>query len=94
MSRAVELPTTRLIFAAGSHWTRTTSFRVAKSGVVEPNVPHRHHDAIEFPDGSNVLVTLLTGGQRATVLQLPVVHQLSERTTKAEEQESTPASTA
>jgi len=41
--------------------------------VVEPNVPHRHHDAIEFPDGSNVLVTLLTDGQRATVLQLPVV---------------------
>ena len=31
-------------------WTRTTSFRVAKFGVVEPNVPHRHHDAIEFPD--------------------------------------------
>jgi hypothetical protein len=74
--------------------TRTTSFRVAKVAVVEPNVPHRHHDAIEFPDGSNVLVTLLTEGQRATVLQLPVVHQISERTTKAEEHGSTPASVA
>jgi hypothetical protein len=75
-------------------WTRTTSFRVAKFGVVEPNVPHRHHDAIEFPDGSNVLVTLLTEGQRATVLQLPVVHQISERTTKADEHGSTSASAA
>jgi hypothetical protein len=75
-------------------WTRTTSFRVAKFGVVEPNVSHRHHDAIEFPDGSNVLVTLLTEGQRATVLQLPVVHQISQRTTTAEELGSTPASAA
>src|SRR4029079_17360890 len=81
------LPGTELAFERddkydrGWIWTRTTSFRVAKFGVVEPNVPHRHHDAIEFPDGSNVLVTLLTEGQRATVLQLQVVHQISQRTT-------------
>ena len=75
-------------------WARTASFRVAKFGVVEPNVPDRHHDAIEFPDGSNVLVTLLIEGQRATVLQLPVDHQISERTTKAEEHGSTPAAAA
>ena len=30
-----------------------------------------HHDALEFPDGQIVLVTNLTEGQRATVLQLP-----------------------
>jgi len=54
-----------------------SNFRVAKFGVVEPNVPHRHHDALEFPDGNNVLVTLLVEGQRSTVLQLPVVHQIS-----------------
>jgi hypothetical protein len=30
-----------------------------------------HHDALEFPDGQIVLVTLLTEGQQATVLQLP-----------------------
>lgn len=94
------LPGTELAFEQdvkydqGWIWTRTTSFRVAKFGVVEPNVPHRHHDAIEFPDGSNVLVTLLVEGQRATVLQLPVVHQISGRTTKAEEHGSTPASAA
>src|SRR5258706_13335990 len=69
-------------------------FRVARFGVVEPNVPDRHHDAIEFPDGSNVLVTLLVEGQRATVLQLPVVHQISGRTTRAEEHGTTPAAAA
>src|SRR5262249_47234402 len=32
-----------------------------------------HHDALEFPDGQVVLLTRLCEGQRATVLQLPVV---------------------
>ena len=92
------LPGTELAFEQdvkydqGWIWTRTTSFRVAKFGVVEPNVPHRHHDAIEFPDGNDVLVTLLVEGQRATVLQLPVVHQISERTTKAEARKHTGSS--
>jgi hypothetical protein len=30
-----------------------------------------HHDALEFPDGQIVLLTLLSEGQQATVLQLP-----------------------
>jgi hypothetical protein len=30
-----------------------------------------HHDALEFPDGRIVLLTMLCEGQRATVLQLP-----------------------
>jgi hypothetical protein len=30
-----------------------------------------HHDALEFPDGKVVLLTLLREGQQATVLQLP-----------------------
>jgi hypothetical protein len=30
-----------------------------------------HHDALEFPDGHIVLLTLLCEGQQATVLQLP-----------------------
>jgi hypothetical protein len=30
-----------------------------------------HHDALEFPDGRSILLTLLCEGQRATVLQLP-----------------------
>jgi hypothetical protein len=31
-----------------------------------------HHDALEFPDGRTVLLTLLCERQTATVLQLPV----------------------
>ena len=31
----------------------------------------KHHDALEFPDGRIVLLTRLSEGQEATVLQLP-----------------------
>ena len=33
--------------------------------------PRVHHDAMEFPDGETVLLTRMSEGQRATVLQLP-----------------------
>jgi hypothetical protein len=38
---------------------------------VNKNEPMRHHDALEFPDGRIVLLTRLSEGQEATVLQLP-----------------------
>ena len=38
---------------------------------VNKNEPMQHHDALEFPDGRIVLLTKLTEGQEATVLQLP-----------------------
>jgi hypothetical protein len=38
---------------------------------VNKNEPMKHHDALEFPDGRIVLLTRLTEGQEATVLQLP-----------------------
>ena len=60
-------------------WTREINSRVGKFGAGDPHIPHRHHDAIEFPDGSTVLVTQLSEGQRVTVLQLPVVHQPAKR---------------
>ena len=37
-----------------------------------------HHDALEFPDGRVVLLTMLRAGQRATVLQLPVTPRTAE----------------
>ena len=37
-----------------------------------------HHDALEFPDGRSVLLTLLCEGQAATVLQLPARPNTSE----------------
>jgi hypothetical protein len=72
------LPGTELAFAEDVRydnrwiWTRTTDWRVGKFNQIEPEVAERHHDAIEFPDGSHVLVTQLCRGQRATVQQLPV----------------------
>ncbi len=53
-------------------WAKSTGFRVARFCNADANLPARHHDALEFPDGRKVLVTLFTGGQRATVLQLPI----------------------
>jgi hypothetical protein len=37
-----------------------------------------HHDALEFPDGRVVLLTLLREGQQATVLQLPAQPKTTE----------------
>jgi hypothetical protein len=72
-------------------WTREVNFRVGKFGEIDRHVADRHHDAIEFPDGSHVLVTLLCEGQRATVLQLPVIaQQPSERARPAAADTATP----
>jgi len=83
------LPGTELAFAEDVKydnrwiWTKAINFRVGKFGAIDPDIPHRHHDAIEFPDGSNVLVTQLCEGQRVTVLQLPI-QQVPEHTRPAE----------
>ena len=45
---------------------RTAIFRQINKGTAAA-----HHDALEFPDGEIVLLTLLCEGQQATVLQLP-----------------------
>jgi hypothetical protein len=77
------LPGTELAFAEEVKydnrwiWTRTVNSRVGKFGKMDPHVAERHHDAIEFPDGSYVLVTQLVEGQRVTVLQLPVTKPIS-----------------
>ena len=85
------LPGTELAFAQNVKydsrwiWTKTVGFRVGKFNTINPHVRERHQDAIEFPDGSHVLVTQLCEGQRVTVLQLPVLHPVPERaTTKAD----------
>jgi hypothetical protein len=72
------LPGTELAFAENVRfdsrwiWPKTLEYRVGKFGQVDPHIPDRHHDAVEFPDGQFVLVTQLCEGQRVTVLQLPV----------------------
>jgi hypothetical protein len=85
------LPGTELAFAENVQydnrwiWTKAINSRVGKFGAIEPNVPHRHHDAIEFPDGTSVLVTQLCEGQRVTVLQLPVTQQATAHARPAAE---------
>ena len=60
-------------------WTRSTEYRVGKFNQIDAHIPDRHHDAIEFPDGSHVLLTQLCEGQKATVLQMPVTQPLPQR---------------
>jgi hypothetical protein len=75
------LPGTELAFESdvryNRYWlsTRSTGFRVARFCRIQPRAPEQHHDALAFPDGSMVLVNLLSEGQRARVLQLPVIRQ-------------------
>lgn len=45
--------------------------KVARFRQINLDMPHTHHDALEFADGRIVLLTQLCPGQRATVLQLP-----------------------
>jgi hypothetical protein len=75
------LPGTELAFEHdvkyNRHWlsTKSAGFRVAQFRVIEPHAPHQHHDALLFPDGNIVLVNLLSEGQYARVLQLPVTQE-------------------
>src|SRR5215210_409351 len=56
---------------------------VARFRQVDTANPYVHHDALEFPDGTIVLLTRLSQGQCATVLQLPAapknVHEAEEQ---------------
>ena len=45
---------------------RTAIFRE-----VNPDIAHTHHDALEFPSGKIVMLSVLVIDQVATVLQLP-----------------------
>jgi hypothetical protein len=75
------LPGTELAFAnevsllaAGLlNWKpRTIGHTTAIFRQVNKENPRTHHDALEFPDGQILLLTHLSEGQEATVLQLPV----------------------
>jgi len=50
---------------------RVVRYKTAIFRQINLNKPWAHHDALEFPDGEVVLLTLLREGQHATVLQLP-----------------------
>jgi hypothetical protein len=71
---------TELAFAEEVYWERLfVLFRrkpavgmLARFWQVDTGIANAHHDAIEFPDGRIVLLTLVFAGQRATIMQLPV----------------------
>jgi hypothetical protein len=48
-----------------------TADRTAIFRQLDKELPYRHHDALELPDGRKYLLTLFWAGQQATVLQLP-----------------------
>jgi hypothetical protein len=85
------LPGTELAFAVNVRyqsqwlWPKIIESRVGKFSVLDPQLPQRHHDAIEFPDGSRVLVTQLMPGQLVNVLQLPVTSHNSKPVPKEHE---------
>ena len=51
--------------------TKTINHQTAIFRQVNKDKMAAHHDALEFPDGRIMLLTLLSEGQKATVLQLP-----------------------
>ena len=73
------LPGTELAFENdvryNRNWlsTRSTGFPVARFCKILTVAPNQHRDALAFPDGKMVLVNLLSEGQCALVLQLPVI---------------------
>ena len=52
-------------------WSKVVKHKTAIFRQVNQNNPRTHHDALEFPDGRIVLLTLMPESLQATVLQLP-----------------------
>ena len=55
----------------GMMFRKNIGVRLARFRQIDLNKRYQHHDALEFSNGTIVLVTNLAAGQRATVLQLP-----------------------
>ena len=52
-------------------WHKAIDHKIAIFRQINKERVSAHHDALEFPDGQIVLLTSLSEGQEATVLQLP-----------------------
>jgi hypothetical protein len=89
------LPGTELAFEENVTYDRAFSLfgkarvghKVARFRQINIEDPNVHHDALEFPGGQTVLLTRLTPGQRATVLQMPATglvqdHPVAEATSR------------
>jgi hypothetical protein len=58
-------------YSNGLLFRRSIGERLARFRQIDLNKAAQHHDALEFANGTIVLVTDLAVGQRAIVLQLP-----------------------
>jgi hypothetical protein len=89
------LPGTELAFEQDvryhRNWisTRSAGYSVARFCEVRAD-SYQHRDALAFPDGSTVLVTLLLEGQRARVLQLPATGKEPSADHRQEERAAAP----
>lgn len=79
-------PGTELVFereikTLSKFWMRPQKLgaKVARFRHVNLDCPTMHHDALELPSGEIVLLTRLTEGQFATVIQLPAQHAAAEQ---------------
>jgi hypothetical protein len=89
------LPGTELAFENEVTYDRAFSlfgrarvqYKVARFRQINMDDPNVHHDALEFPGGQIVLVTRLTEGQRATVLQMPATGRVHGATESARRRE-------
>jgi hypothetical protein len=59
-------------------WRKRASGKLVRFRQVNREWRDTHHDAIEFPNGQVVLLTSLRLGQKATVIQLPVLEYVTE----------------
>jgi len=83
------LPGTELAFdkevkEKGFWLSKTTGQNTAVFRQLNKNIPGVFHDALEFADGHIVLLTRLTKGQHATVLQLPALPSAKDGAKKEE----------
>ena len=96
------LPGTELSFAeAVTFWPnwygwhqRVVKFKTAIFRQINLNKAMAHHDALEFPDGEVVLLTLLKPGLQATVLQLPAATAVGPRVPQPPTRAPLPAATS
>jgi hypothetical protein len=61
-----------------------TNYMTAMFRQINKETRITHHDALEFPDGETVLLTLLAPGQHAKVLQLPAAPKTKEEAKELE----------
>jgi hypothetical protein len=70
-------------FGIGILPNKKISQRLARFRQINLDNAMTHHDALEFPDGQVILLTRLSEGQHASVLQLPASPRIAS---EAEEQ--------